>query len=423
MIKGTMKAKLTEGVTVHVIQSEKFKTVLTGIYFKRPLLPVEASYNALLSRIIDHATKSLPSLRSINNELEYLYGSVIVVDTHKYGNNQTIQIKMSFPNEKYLDEDHFYEKPLKILTDILFDPLVEDGGFKKDIFEQAKATLISEIEMRKDDKMDWAISNCLETMFEDENYKIHELGTVEWVNEITPQSLYEHLQFLLREAEIDIIVNGDVEEERILPVIKECFRLERTSFTPVLRTSHKKEVKKVKYHEEKMQVTQGRLVLGYHFDIAYDDPRYAALFIASTVLGGGGGSKLFTTVREKESLCYTIFARSDKFKSIMLIYAGIDPDNYEKTLALIKEEVELLKEGDFTEDDLAKAKEMIISSFLSISDYQNSFINYYYAQCQFNLPMDIDKKIEMIENTTKSDVVEAARLLELDTIAFINKED
>ncbi|MBF4691594.1 EF-P 5-aminopentanol modification-associated protein YfmF [Fusibacter ferrireducens] len=423
MIKGTKKMKLTEGVTLHVIQSEKFKTILAGVYFKRPILPVEASYNALLSRIMDHATRSLPSLRDLNNELEYLYGSVIVVDTHKYGNNQTIQIKMSFPNAKYLEEEDFYEKPIKILMDILFDPLVEDGGFKRDIFDQAKSALISEIEMRKDDKMDWAISNCIETMFEDENYKIHELGTIEWVKAITPQSLYEHLQFLLREAEIDIIVNGDIDLEEILPVIQNWFRLERTSYTPVLRASHKKEIKKVKYHEEKMDVTQGRLVMGYHFDIAYDDPRYTALFLASTVLGGGGGSKLFTEVREKESLCYTIFARSDKFKSIMLIYAGIDPDNYEKAVALIKREVLAVQNGDFTEDDLQKAKEVIISSFLSISDYQNSFINYYYAQSQFGLSMDLDKKIESLENATKAEVVDASKLLQLDTIAFINKED
>ncbi|WP_207645392.1 EF-P 5-aminopentanol modification-associated protein YfmF [Fusibacter sp. 3D3] len=418
-----MKVKLTEGVTLHIIQSEKFKTILAGIYFKRPLLPVEASYNALLSRIMDHATKTLPSLRAINNELEYLYGSVIVVDTHKYGNNQTIQFKMSFPNEKYLDEVDFYEKPLKILTDIFFDPLIEQGGFKQEIFDQAQATLISEIEMRKDDKMDWAISNCLETMFQDEPYKIHELGTVEWVKAITPQSLYEHLQFLLKEAEIDIIINGDVDDESIVPIVKKWFRLERTSYTPVPRTSNKKEVKAVKYHEEKMQVTQGRLVMGYHYEIEYDDPRYVALFLASAVLGGGGGSKLFIRVREKESLCYTIFARSDKFKSVMLIYAGIDPDNYDKTLALIKEEVKLLQEGDFTEADLAKAKEVIIASFLSISDYQNSFINYYYAQVQFGLPMDIEKKIESIENATKSEVIAASKLLQLDTIAFVTKED
>lgn len=423
MIKGNVKVKLTEGATLHLIRSEKFKTVLTGLYIKRPLLPVEASYNALLSRILDHATRTLPSLSDVSSELEYLYGSVIVVDTHKYGNSQTIQFKLSFPNEKYLDEEAFYEKPIAILRDMLFDPLIENGGFKKEIFDQAQETLISEIEMRKEDKMDWAFSACLETMFAEENYKIHEFGTIEWVKSITPQSLYEHLQFLLKEAEIDIIISGDVTEERFAPVIREAFPFERTSFTPIPHNFYQREIDEVRYYEEKMKVTQGRLVLGYQYDIRYDDPRYMALFLASTVLGGGGGSRLFQRVREKESLSYTIFARTDKFKSVMLIYAGIDPDKYQKTLDIIKEEVALMQEGGFADEDLAKSKEVLISNYLSISDYQNSFINYYYAQLQFDLPTDIHKKIEAVENATKADVVEASKLLKLDTVVFINKED
>lgn len=423
MIKGNVKVELAQGATLHLIRSEKFKTVLVGLYIKRPLLPVEASYNALLSRILDHGTRTLPSLSEVNSELEYLYGSVIVTDTHKYGNSQTIQMKLSFPNEKYLDEEAFYEKPIAILSDMLFDPLIENGGFKKEIFDQAQETLISEIEMRKEDKMDWAISACLETMFAEENYRIHELGTIEWVKGITPQSLYEHLQLLLKEAEIDIIISGDVTEERFAPVIKDAFKFERTSFSPIPNVFYQREIDEVRHYEEKMKVTQGRLVLGYQYDIRYDDPKYMALFLASAVLGGGGGSRLFQRVREKESLSYTIFARTDKFKSVMLIYAGIDPDNYQKTLDIIKEEVALMQEGGFADEELAKSKEVLISSYLSISDYQNSFINYYYAQLQFDLPTDIQQKIEAVENATKADVIEASKHLKLDTVAFINKED
>ncbi len=422
MIRETKKVKLTEGVHVHFVKSDKFKTILTGLYIKRPLLPVEASYNALLTRIIDNATRELPSIAAVQNELEYQYGSVIVADAHKYGERQTIQLKMSFPNEKYINEENFYEGPVKIMSDMLFDPLIENGGFKQSYFDLAKATLISDIEERKDDYMNWAIGRCIENMSADDYYSIHEYGTIEWVESITPKSLYEHLQLLLAEAEIDIIINGDISEERFMPLVERFFPFKRETYSEIQRENIYKEIKEVAYVNEYLPITQSRLVMGYRMNIPFESEAFLPAFVAVNVFGGGGGSKIFTRIREEESLSYAVFAKADKYKSIMLLYAGLDAANYKRVMEIVAEELVKLQTEEVSDADLDAVKEMIVAGYLSISDYQNSFINYYYGQVMIGREYNIERIINQVKEVTKEQVMKAAQKFVLDTVVMIGKE-
>ncbi len=80
-----------------------------------------------------------------------------------------------------------------------------------------------------------------------------------------------------------------------------------------------------------MEITQGKLVMGYRANVDYaDTDRYYALVVGSNVLGGGPHSKLFVNVREKESLCYYIFSSIEKYKSILFISSGIETKDYDK---------------------------------------------------------------------------------------------
>ena len=69
-----------------------------------------------------------------------------------------------------------------------------------------------------------------------------------------------------------------------------------------------------------MDIAQGKLVMGYRCNVDYlDKQKYYSLLLGSKILGGGADSKLFINVREKESLCYTIYSTIQKNKSTMLI--------------------------------------------------------------------------------------------------------
>jgi predicted Zn-dependent peptidase len=170
-------------------------------------------------------------------------------------------------------------------------------------------------------------------------------------------------------------------------------------------------------------IAQGKLAMGYRINIPYESDEYLPAFMATIVLGYGGSSKLFKVVREREGLCYTVFARADKFKSVLLIYAGVDFDKFDKAENLIIEQVEALKSGDISDDELAIAKKTLISNLQSLSDYQNSYINYYYNQYLTKGTLDLEEYIDRINRLEKNDLIMAAKHFELDTIVRLKGEE
>ena len=186
-----------------------------------------------------------------------------------------------------------------------------------------------------------------------------------------------------------------------------------------------KKVDEIKVIKEEMDITQGKLVMGYRCNVDYKDEfKYYSLFVGSNVLGGGPHSKLFVNVREKESLCYYIYSSLEKYKTSMFISSGIESENYDKTVELIGEQLKSLKEGKISDEELLNSKSAIISSLKTIKDSLGGSSDFYFSQSMGGTNTTVEKIIEMIEKVTVSDIVEAFKNIELDTIYFLsnNKE-
>lgn len=422
MINYAKTVTLHEGINLHLLHSEKFKTVLFGIYIKRPLDRSEVALNALLSRVLDKATSEHPTARSLNQAFEDLYGSLIVSDVHKYGEKQMIQIKIQVPGEQYIGEANLYKRALGLVDAMINNPKLEGEGFEPELVNREKDGLISEIENRIDQKDSWAVSACIETMCKDERYSIHEFGTVEEVSQITPKALYAHLKHIWAHSEIDICIIGDFEPSAMLGTVKESIRFNRLGVTPLIRESIYFMPEKVTYHDEAHDLTQGKMCLGYRVNLPFESPLYSAALVATVIMGGGGSSRFFKVIREREGLCYTIYSRMEKFKSIMLVYAGVDFENFDKTEALVESIVADVKAGNISDEELEIAKKTIVSNIRSVSDYPNSYINYYYNLLISGDVLDDEKYTARILAVTKEDIVNALKDMKLDTVVRLIKE-
>ncbi|WP_432409448.1 EF-P 5-aminopentanol modification-associated protein YfmF [Wukongibacter sp. M2B1] len=414
--------ELNDSIKLHVIKSDKFKTNLIGVYIKRPLLKEEVTKNSLLSMLINKGTKEYPSFLELNRKLEELYGSVLVSDVVKKGEAQIIQIKMQLPNSKYIDNKDILKEGLKILNGVMNDQVVENDGFKRESFLQEKKNLKEKIESRINDKMRFAVDRCVEEMCSDESYSIYEYGSIDELDKIDEKELYKHFEEVISNSPIDIFIVGDVEENEIGSLFGENLGFKRGNVISVPREEISKKITKVKEVEDNFNINQGKLTLGYRTNIPYESELYESSILFSNILGGGPNSKLFMNVREKESLCYYIFSKVDKFKSIMLISCGIEFENFEKTKALIIKEVESLREGNFTEDDIDIAKKSIITSIRSLTDTPNMFMDFLYSQILSNSFNSIESIIAKIEAVGRDSIIEAGKQIELDTIYFLNKE-
>ena len=230
---------------------------------------------------------------------------------------------------------------------------------------------------------------------------------------------------IMKTSPIDIVVEGNFDEEEIVNIISNGFNFHRENIIDIPRADFNKKVEEVKVIKEEMDITQGKLVMGFRCNVDYKDEfKYYSLFVGSNVLGGGPHSKLFVNVREKESLCYYIYSSLEKYKTSMFISSGIESANYDKTIELIQEQLKYLKEGQISDEELLNSKSAIISSLKSIKDSIGGASDFYFSQTMGKTNSTVEKIIEMIEKITVEDIVDAVKNIELDTIYFLsnNKE-
>ena len=420
-MKNLKTLEIGKNVKLTLIPESKFKTNLISVYIQRKLDRNEVTKNALLPGILKSGCNKYKTLGQLTDREEELYGSYLHAGASKRGESQVLGFSILSVNEKYLDEK-ILGHCIEFLNEIINNPLVIDGGFNEEYLNIEKEILKDSIMSIINDKGNYAMKRTNEIMFEGEPYSINGKGYIEDLDNIDRVSLYEHYKEVLKTSPIEIMIEGEFEETEVVELIKEKFQFDRGNIIDIPKEEYYKEVDKVKEVKETMDIAQGKLVMGYRCNVDYlDEEKYYSLLLGSRILGGGADSKLFINVREKESLCYTIYSTIQKSKSTMMVCSGIEAQNYEKTVNLVKEQVQKLKDGDITESEISNAKIAFINSLNSLNDEIGRISDFYFSQSISKNKSDLDQIKNMINKSTKEDIVEAVKNIELDTIYFLSK--
>ena len=259
-------------------------------------------------------------------------------------------------------------------------------------------------------------------MYKDEPYGLYKYGYIEDLEKITNEDLYKTYNELINNAKIDIFVSGNIDEEVVKELIsKKIDKLNARNYK-IKKSSNNVEQTKDKTIIERTNVAQGNLNIGMKFNSkSQKDNINAAVYNA--VLGGGANSKLFQNVREKASLAYSAGSMYIKTKDAMIIKCGIDPENYEKTLDIVKKQLEDMEDGKFTLEDIEKAVELIVASYKSMQDEQDSEITYYFTKELNQDNMSVNDYIENIKKVSKEDIIDIAKKIKISIIYFLTKEE
>ena len=420
-MKNLKTIEIGKNVNLTLIPKGKFKTNLVSVFISRKLDRDEVTKNALLPAVLKSGCSKYKTRSQLTDREEELYGAYLNTLISKRGENQILGFSILSVNEKYLDEK-ILGQSIELLNEVINNPLVVDGGFNEEYLNVEK-------EIRKDiiigiinDKANYAVKRATEIMFEGEPYSISGRGYVEDLDSINGVNLYEHYKKILKTSPIDIIVEGEFNEAEVVDLIKQKFTFEREEIIDIPKSEYYKEVKEVKEIHETMDIAQGKLVMGYRCNVDYlDKQKYYSLLLGSRILGGGADSKLFINVREKESLCYTIYSTIQKNKSTMLICSGIEAENYDKTVSLVKQQLQKVKDGDITETEISNAKIGFIDSLNSLNDEIGRVSDFYLSQYIAKDNSSIEEIKDMINKATKEDIVDSFKNIELDTIYFLSK--
>lgn len=387
-----------------LIKTNRFKTNLYAIFLTIPIKKEDATINSLIPAVLRRGTEKYPTQLEIEKRLEEMYGASFNCGVDKIGNYQVLKFYIEGLSDEYTEEKQNIEELLK---EIIYSPILENGYFKKEYVEQEKENLKLIIESRKDNKARYAYERCIEEMFENEPYGVYKYGTVEDVEKITPESLYNQYKKILKNAQIDVFGCGNQLEEIEIP---------HKNTIEIKNTIHENKHKEIK---EKADVTQGKLIIG----LDTPEENKPAITMYNAILGGGANSKLFQNVREKASLAYSAGSSYIRRINSIFIKTGIKNENYEKTLEIIKKQLQDMKQGNITDKEFRDAKQLIISSLKLIPEQQEDLIAFTYDQKIFGENQSIDEYISNISKVTKKNVIEIAQKIDIDTIYFLYGEE
>lgn len=413
------KNTIKNGIKLHTIETPKFKTNLFAIFLTTPLNRANITKNALISAVLRRGTAKLKSQDAIAKELENMYGASFDCGVDKHGDNHVLKFYLESINDEFLPQkDELAKKSLDLLSDIVFNPNIENDCFRKDYVEGEKNTLKQIIEGKIDNKTKYALDRCIEEMFKNEVFGLYKFGYVEDLDGIDEKNLYEYYKELINNCKIDVFVSGyniqNIGENEILSNLNE----RKGNIIPTTARTITSSLESPKIVNEKMDITQGKLMIGLDVLNTNEDEAYIAS-VYNVILGGGANSKLFQNVREKASLAYTAGSSYLKAKNSVFIRCGIDVANYDKAISIIKDQLVQIENGDFSDNDLESAKQIIYASVKSIPDSQDGEIIYYFAQGLSNKFVNIDEYIQKIKSVTKEQVIDVAKKVKINTIYFL----
>ena len=407
------------GITLRCFPDNRFKQGCLSLQLIRPMTGEEAALNALIPAVLLRGCESAPDLRDITLRLDDLDGASVGALVRRVGDYQTTGLHCSFISDNYaMAGDKILEPMIDFLGELLLQPVLEDGIFRRDYVESEKKNLISTIESQLNDKRAYASAQLMKYMCGNDSFGIPRLGEPEKVKEITAERAYRHYRAILRESRIDIFYVGQAPAEVIASKFKTLFSLlgrsyvnlpPQTPFTGCGETEH----------IETMDVSQGKLAMGFVTPVTVRDPEFAAMQVCNMIFGGGMTSKLFANVRERMSLCYDIGSGYHGSKGIVAVSAGIDRSKKDIVQNEILAQLEACRQGNIAPEELNAAKQALVSGLLGTHDTPGSIESYYATAALSGIGMAPAQYIEKVQAVTAEQVAQLAKRLQLNTVYFL----
>lgn len=413
--------EIKQGIKVHFIKTNKFKTNLFSVFITTPITRENVTKTALLPKVLRRGSSKYDTQDQISIELEEMYGAELECGIDKIGDDQIIKFYLEALNDKYIPENEkISSKCLETIFSVVFNPYTVNGKFSDEYVNGEKENLKQIILGKKDNKNKYALDRCTEEMCKDKPYGLYKFGYIEDIENINSESLYNYYKELISNAKIDIFVSGDFEESDMLNLIVNNDDIKNLAQRNAIIAEDSKleSVSEVKIVKDSMDVSQGKLVIGLNTNEENKDESYVALMY-NAILGGGANSKLFQNVRERESLAYTAGSNYVKTKGIIFIRCGIEIQNYDKAVQVIKEQLEDMRSGKFSDEDLINSKKLILAGIKNISEEQDTEITYYFGQELAGTNIALDEYEQKVENVNKEQIVDLSNKITMNTIYFL----
>ena len=300
----------------------------------------------------------------------------------------------------------FFEQGLELFSDVLVNP-----SFPEEELAKKRTDIIAAIEQEKDQPFSFIRKKFDAFFFENHPYGMDALGTKDVVSKLTSRELEKYYGSLARSKNLVITIVGDVKADKAKKMVEALFRgfLDLPCAYPTVSQEPQSVVMRQKEIKQGKKA-QAQVMLGFP-GVDIKNPDKYSLDVLNTILAGQGG-RLFTELRDKQSLAYVVtsFAWEGIDPGYIAFYIGCEPSKVGKAIEGIKKEIQKITEEKVSPKELERAQNYLVGNF-SIEHQTNASIA---AEMGFNerygLGNDYSKTyLDKILKVSVKDVQRAAK--------------
>lgn len=417
------RTELMPGVFLSHLRSDKFKTACMSVTLLTQLRRETAAMNAVIPFVLRRGTTRYGDMEQLSRRMDELYGAAVEPVVRRIGEIQCIGFYGSFPEPDYLPGgEALLGDTCALMAQLLLDPVTRGGLLLPQYVDSEREKLLDIIRSRMNDKRSYALTRCIEEMCCYEDFAVSRFGSESEAENIHYKKLTRHYRELIQTCPVEIFYCGKTDFKAVSAAMRDAFSaMPRGEIDYDIGTDLRMNAVEdhVRFVEEEMDVTQGKLVLGFRLGECMEEPDIPALYVFNAVYGSGATSKLFMNVREKLSLCYYASSAVYLHKGIMLVSSGIEFDKLDAARDEILAQLDSVRRGEITDDELRSAKKSVASDLRAVQDSIGELEGFYLSQALDGLDYGPAELAALAEDVTKEDVQAIAKSIECDLIYFL----
>lgn len=419
-----LREQIAPGAYFSSVRDGKFKNNRITAHMILPLRRENATQNALLPFLMRKGSADCPDFTALNRRLTGLYGATLEADVGKFRNSQVMELSIIGLDDRFaLEREEVVRQCAQLLAGVLFRPHFVEGSFPAADVELEKNYLKNTIEGEINDKRSYAMLRALDTMNEGQPNALRKYGYIEDLDRITPAACREAYDRMIAGAQFEIFFTGSGDPAPAKEIFAEALAslvrrpVEIPAYEPQLTAGTVKEV------TEEMVLSQSKLVLGFRLGRLETQAQQNAMRMMAAIFGGTPFSKLFLNVREKHSLCYYCAARYDRALSLMLVDSGLSAENKDQAVQEILRQLEEMKAGRFTDEELESTKMALATGLRSTTDSLGAMETWYMNQILRGCAVSPEEDWQALRRVTAEEIVEAAAGVTLDTVYLLKGKE
>ena len=401
------------------IETSKFKDVTVNLRFNFPLTKENIVFSNLCAGIITDQCAAYPNKACFSRQLDQLYGAVYFAGTVLRGAVGSLSVVARVVNGRFIGED-ILNKQLATLKEVVLRPVTTGDMFSPSLFAEAQNNLLAALARDKDRPNYYAYQQAIKIYGVDYPLALNGGGTEAGILEADNNEVYRWYKELCASADLEMIVIGDTDEKALLEFLDDFNQTKRAASLPFC---YKKPAGPYQQASESGKIDQSQLLMFYHHPLNSDDPAYYQSAVACTLFGQIPTSLLFKEVREKRSLCYSVYSRLFPYENTMMVATGIDKANIESTSELIEELRQEVAKGNFADELVDMAKDMLINSYTTAADEPEGYVNEALRRLHVDDRQSTEEVIERIKAVSKVEVMACFAKLKLETVFSYQQED